>query len=275
MKKNLYVADLHLGHANIIWLSNRNFKNIDEMNETYIKEWNNVVSNEDDVWICGDLFLKSKTPPIDMLKRLKGKKHLIVGNHDTSILKPPIRNLFVSIHDMYTIEDGNDKIVLCHYPICEWNGYFRNVLHFYGHIHNNVETNTYQIMKDIPNAYNVGIDILDGIPRTKEEVIRLNKEFNEKQSFKKLQFICHLKDGSEVSETVPLNILAAKVLYKTIKESYNKEEIQTMLQTKLNILTKAIEMNSSIDFSFVNLTFKVSSVESFEYKCLEPKKEKK
>jgi hypothetical protein len=35
-------------------------------------------------------------------------------------------------------------------------------------------------MKNIPNAYNVGADILDFTPRTLEEVIEYNKKFQEK-----------------------------------------------------------------------------------------------
>ena len=34
-----------------------------------------------------------------------------------------------------TIEDNGTRIVMCHYPMVEWDGFFRGALHFYGHIH--------------------------------------------------------------------------------------------------------------------------------------------
>ena len=61
----------------------------------------------------------------------------------------------------------------------EWNGYFRNSIHLYGHIHNNVENNAYKIMRNIDNAYNVGVDIINYMPQRLEDVIKLNKNFME------------------------------------------------------------------------------------------------
>lgn len=178
---NYYISDLHFGHQNIIRLCNRPFKNVDEMDEKIIQNWNNVVKPEDTVYILGDLCFRNSKDPYYYLSRLNGHKHLIVGNHDDhTISNKKAAALFDSISDLKTIQDGNDKIVLFHYPITEWNGFFRGALHFYGHIHNNTRNNTYKTISSIPNAYNVGVDILDFIPRTKEEVIKYNNIFNSK-----------------------------------------------------------------------------------------------
>lgn len=175
---NYYFADSHFGHANIIRMNKRPFENIEKMNAIMIDNWNNQVKNDnDDVYIVGDLFYKSGDP-VPVLKQLKGKKHLIVGNHDGSILKNPVaKRFFVEIKDMLTIWEEKQMIVLCHYPMIEWNGYFRDSIHLYGHIHNNTQNDTYTIMKNRKNAYNVGADILSYAPRTLEEVIQMNKEF--------------------------------------------------------------------------------------------------
>ena len=108
-----------------------------------------------------------------------GKKVLITGNHDQAILKD-IRNLskyFVEITPYKEISDNGTKIILSHYPLVEWNGFFRGSLHFYGHIHNNTQNQAFSIMKNIENTYNCGADILNFAPQTKDEVIKLNKEF--------------------------------------------------------------------------------------------------
>lgn len=178
---NFYISDLHLGHYNIIRLSKRPFKTAEEMDEAIIANWNSVVGPDDHVYIGGDFSFKSGKNPKQYLDRLNGHKHLIIGNHDTSLLKDPVcRRCFDEIKDRVEISDGNNRIVIDHYPLVEWNGFFRGTVHFYGHIHNNVENTTYNIIKQIPGAYNIGADILGFTPRTFEQVIQINRAFYDK-----------------------------------------------------------------------------------------------
>ena len=177
---NYYISDLHLGHKNIMSskMSNRPFNSVEEMDEILIKNWNNIVKNEDDIYILGDFCYKSGKNPKEYLNRLNGKKHLIVGNHDGQILRDPVcRKCFVEIKDMLNIKDGNKNLFLCHYPMAEWPGYFRETIHLYGHIHNNTTNDTYKIMYNLKNAYNVGADILDFTPRALQDVIEYNLKF--------------------------------------------------------------------------------------------------
>ena len=168
---NYYIADTHFGHDNIRRLSNRPFNNVEEMDETIIQNWNNKVTNDDDVYILGDFSHKSEDP-IAYLKRLNGKKHLIVGNHDNRLLKnPACKKYFVEIADMKMVDDNGTQIVLCHYPLVEWNGYYRNVLHFYGHVHNTYHNETTRYARDMKNAYNVGVDVIGLAPCTLNEII--------------------------------------------------------------------------------------------------------
>lgn len=46
---NYYIADLHLGHANVIRFDNRPFENIDEMETEIIRRWNERVTPKDTV----------------------------------------------------------------------------------------------------------------------------------------------------------------------------------------------------------------------------------
>ena len=171
---NYYIADLHFGHDNIRRLSNRPFRTIEEMDRVLIENWNKVITEKDDVYILGDFSFRCDDP-IKYLKQLKGKKHLIIGNHDTHLLKnPACRKFFVEICDMKTVSDNGTKIVCCHYPMVEWNGYYRNVPHFYGHIHNNFSNETNQYISKVQNAYNVGVDIIGFMPRTLKEILENN-----------------------------------------------------------------------------------------------------
>lgn len=168
---NRYMSDHHLGHANIIKHCNRPFRSVEEMDEVILRNHNEVTETTDDVYLGGDLMYKC-SDPLKYLKQMKGKKHLVIGNHDKWILKDrDIRRQFVEIDKTIRVYEGNVCIELCHYPMVEWDGYFQGVLHFYGHIHNNDKNVANKIMKTIKNAYSIGADDLGFTPRTFKEIV--------------------------------------------------------------------------------------------------------
>ena len=76
-----FIADMHLGHDNIIRLCGRPFKYVEDMDATIINNWNSRVKDEDTVYILGDIAFKSVSDPVQIIKKLKGHKILIKGNH--------------------------------------------------------------------------------------------------------------------------------------------------------------------------------------------------
>lgn len=89
MSKEIFViSDTHFGHANILNFVNdkgekiRSFHDVYEMDEIMIKNWNAVVSEQDKVYHLGDVYFGSQERANQILSRLKGKKRLILGNHD-------------------------------------------------------------------------------------------------------------------------------------------------------------------------------------------------
>lgn len=167
-----YIADVHFGHKNILNFENRPFSDVNEMDEEYIKRWNNKVKKGDEIYILGDLSFYKGKDTNNILKRLNGMKFLIKGNHDYLFLNDREfdQSLFVWVKDTTMIKDGDCKILLFHFPIQVWNEQHHGALHFYGHIHSN--TGTMHPMKyDIPNSYNVGIDMIQE-PMTKEEILK-------------------------------------------------------------------------------------------------------
>lgn len=89
-----FTSDPHYFHANVIKYCNRPFGSkaewdagqfnqdtIIEMNETMIRNWNEVVKPEDEIYCLGDFSLAFR--PVELYSsRLMGKKYLIPGNHD-------------------------------------------------------------------------------------------------------------------------------------------------------------------------------------------------
>lgn len=174
--KIFYISDLHLCHTNIIKLCGRPYDNTDEMNNDIVNKWNSVVKDDDVVRILGDVgFPKNDEDTqniIKLVKNLKGNKHLILGNHDSKLLKnEDFKKLFGSIKSYSKVKDGKENVVLFHYPIEEWDGYFRGDYHLYGHVHNNQNN-----LKQIQNRFNVSAEILEYIPKTLEELIDMNNK---------------------------------------------------------------------------------------------------
>lgn len=173
-----YTADLHLGHENILRLCDRPFKDVHEMNEKITANWNSVVTSRDEVYIVGDVLFKSAPELIALLEGLNGTKHLIVGNHDKKGLKnESFCSQFETISEYKRIIDNGRRVVLCHYPIVEWDGFFRGAFHVYGHIHNSSNIAN-KIMAEIKNAFNAGVDVNGFFPKTLNQLIAENEERN-------------------------------------------------------------------------------------------------
>lgn len=169
-----YISDMHLGHANIIRHSNRPFNNVDEMDKTIISNWRERVSKDDDIYCVGDMMFKVQNPKT-YLEQLTGRIHLIKGNHDHFIKDRSLWKYFESIDDYLKINDNGRTVILFHYPLAEWDGFYRDSIHLFGHIHNN-DNDAAKIMRSIKNCYNVGADLLGFTPRTLDEIIKINKK---------------------------------------------------------------------------------------------------
>lgn len=176
---NYYIADLHFDHKNILKFDNRPFVDVEEMNSTLIKRWNVKVQDNDDVWILGDFCYHSEKDPSYYLKQLKGRKHLLIGNHDRVILNSNAAlQYFDSIEHLQHIKDGKYNMILCHFPIAEWNGKHRGAYHIFGHIHANRDE-TFEFMKKCGRAFNAGCMINNYEPVTLDELIENNRAFRE------------------------------------------------------------------------------------------------
>jgi calcineurin-like phosphoesterase family protein len=49
-----FASDYHFCHANVIKYDGRPFNNVEEMNQTLIDNWNEVVGDDDVVFYLGD-----------------------------------------------------------------------------------------------------------------------------------------------------------------------------------------------------------------------------
>lgn len=160
-----FTADLHFGHENILRYANRSFENIEDMNESFIYNWNNTVGIDDEIYILGDFSQYSGDRTNDILKRLNGKKYLIIGNHEEDYLYDEKfdKSHFEWIKDYFELSYNGMDFILFHYPIEEWNKFFDGGIHLHGHQHHKKEYNIDMKNKGI-RKYDVGVDANDYRP---------------------------------------------------------------------------------------------------------------
>lgn len=144
MSNNWIVSDTHFGHKNIITFKDnegnliRPFQSVEEMDETMVKNWNDVVKPNDRVYHLGDVVINRKALPI--LNRLNGRKCLIKGNHDLFKLQDYLP-YFDDIRAYRVFPEHG--IIFSHIPIYsgQLEGRFKRNVH--GHCHSNY------VMKDV------------------------------------------------------------------------------------------------------------------------------
>lgn len=122
---NYYIADCHFFHSNIIKLDNRPFSSVGEMNDAMIRNWNNIVTDNDTIYILGDLTCGATQEQVDsLIAALKGNKFLIVGNHDKiNFSKEARRNgKIIGVADYKEINESGKKLILSHYPMLFYRG---------------------------------------------------------------------------------------------------------------------------------------------------------
>lgn len=146
MSNTFVCADLHLGHAGIVKFLRedgskvRPWESAEDMDEALIKNWNDVVRDQDKVYVLGDVVINRKA--LQTLKCLRGDKVLVKGNHDIFRLNE-YTEVFRDIRAYHVM--AKEKAILSHIPIHpqsleRWN------VNVHGHLHTNIVTTVQQVL---------------------------------------------------------------------------------------------------------------------------------
>jgi calcineurin-like phosphoesterase family protein len=161
------IADLHLGHANIIRYCSRPFLFSDsrEMDHVLIKNWNYTVSSKSRIYCLGDLKYGPKAEPAAQYrKRLRGDIVFISGNHDD-----PETKTVPSVETEYE----NLKFLLIHDPAEAPPSFEGWVIH--GHYHNN-DLRHYPYMNFTGRRINVSAEVIGYKPVSLHEIVQRIRE---------------------------------------------------------------------------------------------------
>lgn len=171
-----FTADTHFGHKNILHFGKGSpFNSIEEMEEAFIQNWNEKVSEEDTVYVLGDFcwgFNVKRTKCL--VNALNGKKILVYGNHDRldAHYKSGAWQDIVPYCEVWL--DGK-CIILSHYPFAEWKYAYNGSIHLHGHTHNTFDFSTLPLPHKNKQILDVGVDSVGFAPISWEEVkTRLN-----------------------------------------------------------------------------------------------------
>lgn len=129
------ISDTHFNHKNIIEYENRPFSCVAEMNNTIIKNWNEIVKPEDIVIHLGDVALGKESDLKWLIPSLNGHKILLRGNHDAKSKNFYLECGFEEVLNN-KIEEIDGKIVyFSHRPESRPGDGSKYDIHLYGHVH--------------------------------------------------------------------------------------------------------------------------------------------
>jgi calcineurin-like phosphoesterase family protein len=145
-------SDTHYSHKNICrgvtaWRTKegeipvsqtRDFATIEKMNSSIVNNINEVVGQDDMLIHLGDWSFGGFEQVREFWDRIICKNiHLVLGNHDHHIEnnRDGSQGLFKSVSHYNTLEIGQFKFRLMHYPISSWDGLGKGVMHLHGHCH--------------------------------------------------------------------------------------------------------------------------------------------
>lgn len=143
-----FTSDQHYGHRNLA-TKHRDFSCLEEMEDTITENYLSLVKPEDTVYMLGDFSFYNVTKTHAIFADLPGIKHMVWGNHDVRVTRKKLSGMFESEQDIKELKVGEQRLVLCHFPLLSWNQVAKGSWHLHGHCHANLPENPEMAMMDV------------------------------------------------------------------------------------------------------------------------------
>jgi len=169
MRKIFVIGCTHFGDSRILGytgddgeLIRPGFRDVQDMDEKILDNWNSVVTNSDIVYHLGDVYF-GKT---DVLEKLNGKKRLVLGNHDNGKDKR-LQSVFQKITMWRMFPELN--VVLTHVPVIipKKAKYDFNV---HAHLHQNPSPTPYHVSASVEQTNFTPVDLEELLEKRKREI---------------------------------------------------------------------------------------------------------
>jgi calcineurin-like phosphoesterase family protein len=162
-----FTADWHLFHKHIINYCNRPFKDVEEMHNTLIENYNKVVRPEDTVYFLGDMAFSNLNQSKAIIQSLKGHKILIRGNHDRNVAKCKELGFEYVVSRLCLYGIHGYTLILSHKPDCLGVILSREIS-LCGHVHTAWKVNNGHI--------NVGVDVWNFAPVSIRQILDIRSK---------------------------------------------------------------------------------------------------
>ena len=170
----------------------RYFSSSQEHDYAVLALFNEIVNEDDDVYILGDLMLEDNEHGMNLLRQLHGHLHIIIGNHDSPTRIELYKTLSNIVEVTYAtiIKIGKQHYYLSHYPTYTANyddkPYHNHLINLHGHTHF-----TDKFFNNNPFMYNVALDAHQCMPVSIEQINedihnKINELYQEKIKVVKL-----------------------------------------------------------------------------------------
>jgi calcineurin-like phosphoesterase family protein len=163
-----FTSDTHFADPRVLRIDRRPFADMAAHDLALIRNWNAIVTDEDEVWHLGDFMSARGGDCNQLLSRLNGrKKHLVIGNNDP-VTTTSARS-WTSIQHYAELVIDDHLLILCHYPFRTWNKMSRKSINLHGHSHGR--------LKPVPRQIDVGVDARGLCPVTLDELLASSTRF--------------------------------------------------------------------------------------------------
>lgn len=144
-RKAFVTADTHFGDAIAFRKFERPFASVEAMDEAMIASINERVGERDTLLHVGDLFGEREWTKAERqrARRLRDaircRRIVLVAGNTDPVGERWFDGLVSEIHQVLTWKGwpGEEKtrVVACHYPMRQWQGWPSGAVHLYGHVH--------------------------------------------------------------------------------------------------------------------------------------------
>jgi calcineurin-like phosphoesterase family protein len=165
-------ADGHFGHENIIKYEHRPFSSVEEMDRILIRNINDLVGPDDELWYLGDFTMERNFGYVRDYREqiLCHNIHFIRGNHDRDFSQAGVFSSWADYAEIGRLARDGYMACLSHYPYLSWNRMLYGTIMCHGHIHSQPEYNARNRAMGV-RRYDVGVDANNFRPVALEDIV--------------------------------------------------------------------------------------------------------
>ena len=166
LQRVFLISDLHFNYRSMLFFGKRPFNNLKELHEAIIEKWNKDVENKDIVIIVGDFGKGSLEFFKRILKKLKGLKIFVRGNHDYWFRLRRLVKIGIGVYDEISLRIKGIDILISHKPNKEYEDLFDINIH--GHHHRRL------LPRGLPQRpyYNLAVEHNEYKPKLLTDIIQ-------------------------------------------------------------------------------------------------------